>query len=296
MHRSTGRIVAAAACLAAAVVTQVARDRAYPREAPATQAMLYVRSPEAVKRMVLGFDALAADIYWIRAIQHFGGQRLAEPGQPRSYHLLYPLLDLTTALDPYFNIAYRFGAIFLSEPYPGGPGRPDLAVALLRRGIAVQPGKWQYYHDIGFVHYWSLDDPTTAAAWFQRAAEQPEAPNWLMPLAAAMLTQGADRVSARYLWQQIRSSAEEWLRRSADRALMQLDALDQIDALNAIVASMPPPAGHGYSWLPLVRAGRLRGIPLDPSGTPYEMDPSTGRVRVSERSPLFPLPAGVHGR
>ena len=38
------------------------------------------------------------------------------------YQLLYPLLDITTTLDPHFNIAYRFGAIFLSEPYPGGAG------------------------------------------------------------------------------------------------------------------------------------------------------------------------------
>ena len=34
------------------------------------------------------------------------------------YPLLYPLLDLTTTLDPRFNIAYRFGAVFLAEPYP----------------------------------------------------------------------------------------------------------------------------------------------------------------------------------
>ena len=49
------------------------------------------------------------------------------PSTCRTYALLYPLLDLTTTLDPYFSIAYRFGAIFLGEPYPGGPGRPDLA-------------------------------------------------------------------------------------------------------------------------------------------------------------------------
>ena len=52
------------------------------------------------------------------------------------YDLLYPLLDLTTTLDPLFNIAYRFGAIFLAEAYPAGAGRPDLAVALLEKGIA----------------------------------------------------------------------------------------------------------------------------------------------------------------
>ena len=41
------------------------------------------------------------------------------------------------------------------------------------------PHKWQYYHDIGFVYYWRLHDYKTAAIWFQRAAAQPNAPNWL---------------------------------------------------------------------------------------------------------------------
>ena len=57
------------------------------------------------------------------------------PPRP-DYPLLYPLLDLTTTLDPVFNIAYRFGSIFLAEPYPGGAGRPDLAITLLEKGLA----------------------------------------------------------------------------------------------------------------------------------------------------------------
>jgi hypothetical protein len=287
-----GMLVLAGVCLALAVSLQVARDRMWPRNRPAVQQILYVRSPEALKRIVLGFDALAADVYWIRAIQHYGGQRLEAAGA-RRYELLYPLLDVTTSLDPYFNIAYRFGAIFLSETYPGGPGRPDQAIALLRKGIAAQPGKWQYYHDIAFVHYWSLHDPIAAAAWFQRAAEQPGAPPWLAPVAAAMLTKGNDRASARFLWQRILESEEPWMRKNAERSLSQLDALDQIDALNRRIMAIGKPEGQPYSWEPLVRAGRLPRIPRDPAGTPFELDPVTGRVRLSTSSPLFPLPLSM---
>lgn len=294
--RTTVPIVAAIACLAGAIALQIARDRVFPRDVAATQAFLYVRSPAAIKRLTLGFDALAADLYWIRAIQHYGGERLSSAAGSRTYHLLYPLLDLTTTLDPYFNIAYRFGAIFLSEQHPGGPGRPDQAVALLRRGVAVQPDKWQYYHDIGFVYYWSLDDPTTAATWFQRGSELPDAPAWLKPLAASMLTQGTDRTSARYLWRQILNSDEEWLRRSAERALAQLDALDAIDLLTARVKAVPRAPGQPYSWESMVRAGHLRGIPPDPSGTPFELDPQTGEVRVSPSSPLMPMPRVTRSR
>ena len=290
------RILAAVACLMLAISLQAFRDRTYARDTADAEPLLYVRSPAAASRIALGFDALAADVYWIRALQHYGAQRLAPAGEPRGFPLLYPLLDLTTTLDPYFNIAYRFGAIFLSEAPPGGPGRPDLAVQLLRKGLAAQPGKWQYHHDIGFVHYWAMRDPVAAAEWFRRAAEQPNAPNWLLPVAAAMLTQGTDRRSARHLWRQILDANEPWLRQRAERALLQIDAMDEIDALEAVVAAIPRQAHEPVQWTDLLRARRLRGIPVDPTGIPYELDPQTGRVRVSERSALFPMPDSVEKR
>lgn len=277
--------LAALGLLAIAILLQVGRDRSYTREAVTGQSVLYLRSPEAVKRLVLGFDALAADVYWIRAIQHYGRQRLSRTPGDRDYGILHPLLDLTTSLDPYFDIAYRFGAIFLSEPQPGGPGRPDLAEALLKKGIAAQPEKWQFYHDIGFIHYWTHGDAKTAAEWFRRAAALPAAPNWLEPVAAAMLTQGADRASARELWQRLAGSEQEWLRRRAELALAQLRALDEIDALERALARTPGPP---YTWRSILRPGALA---VDPGGAPYELDPATGRVTVSRSSPLFPMPS-----
>jgi hypothetical protein len=275
-------------CLAAAIVVQWRRDAAHPRGVRETAGLLYVRSGPALKRLALEFEVLAADVYWIRAIQHYGGERLKQ-GRTRNYDLLYPLLDLTTALDPYFSIAYRFGAIFLSEPYPGGPARPDHAIALLRKGIDAQPTKWQYYHDVAFVHYWHLRDFRAAAEWFQRAADQPGAPNWLQPLVPAMLNAGGDRASARLLWGNLLQADQEWLRRSAARRLRQLDALDQIDQLQAIVLRFAP-QGEPFSWGWLVRRRVLRGIPLDPTGAPYHLDESTGRVSVAADSELQPMP------
>jgi tetratricopeptide (TPR) repeat protein len=280
---------AAILSLAAAIGLQMRRDAAYPRGVRETAQVLYVRSGPAMQRLALEFDALAADVYWVRAIQHYGGERLSQD-RPRTYDLLYPLLDITTSLDPYFTIAYRFGAIFLSEQYPGGPGRPDQAIALLRKGIAAQPTKWQYYHDIAFVHYWTLRDYTEAAEWFQRASEQPGAPNWLHPLVPAMLNAGGERSSARLVWQQILKSDQEWLRRTAARRLRQLDALDAIDEIERIIRQNPLPAGEPYTWQTLARRRVLRGVPLDPTGIPYVVDPVTGRVSVAPESDLQPMP------
>jgi tetratricopeptide (TPR) repeat protein len=288
-RRLYGAVVLAVAAFAAAVTLQIVRDNAYPREESAERDLLYVQSPAALRRMALSFDALAADVYWIRALQHYGGDRLSKTKE-RKYALLYPLLDLATSLDPYFTIAYRFGAIFLSEAYPGGPGRPDQAIKLLEKGIAVQPGKWQYYHDIAFVHYWQLHDMEAAAKWFRMGAMQPGAPNWLEPVAASMLVQGGDRASARFLLQQILQSEEKWLQRSAERGLLQLDALDAVDQLHAVVQRFPPPAGERYSWAWLNRRGVMRGIPADPTGVPFDLDPATGEVTVSKSSQLSPMP------
>jgi hypothetical protein len=278
--------------LSAAIGLQIARDRRYQNRERDTERILYVRSGAAARRLALDFDALASDTYWIRAIQHYGGDRLFATTRTRKYELLYPLLDLTTTLDPYFTIAYRFGAIFLSEAAPGGPGRPDLAITLLQKGLIAQPQKWQYFHDIAFVHYWHLRDYKTAADWFQRAADQPNSPNWLRPLAAGMLTAGNDRASSRMLWTNIlQSEQEEWLRTTATRSLRQLDALDLIDRLQAIVRRYPPSPGTPYSWVELARRGVLRGIPLDPAGTPFDLDPATGAVSVAKSSPLYPMPS-----
>ena len=282
-------IVGAVAALATAIALQMLKDRQYSRDEQQERSVLYVRSGPALRRIALEFDALAADVYWIRAIQHYGGDRLAGSGK-RKYELLYPLLDIATSLDPYFNIAYRFGAIFLSEGYPGGPGRPDQAIALLRKGISVQPTKWQYYHDIAFVYYWQLRDMEAAARWFRLAAVQPDAPNWLEPVAATMLIEGGDRASARFLLQQILKSEEAWLQRMATRGLMQVDALDGIDHIQPYVRRYPPPEGTPYSWEWLIRSGVFRDVPPDPSGTPFELDPKTGEVRVSRESELYPMP------
>jgi len=279
----------AVAAFATAVTLQVIRDRAYSRDEAQNRAFLYVQSPAVLRRIALSFDALAADVYWIRALQHYGGDRLSRDGRER-YRLLYPLLDLTTSLDPYFTIAYRFGAIFLSEGFPGGPGRPDLAVALLKKGIAAQPDNWRYYHDIAFVHYWQLHDTKTAAEWFRLAQKQPGAPAWLEPVAASMLIEGGDRQSARFIFQQILNSPEAWLQQMARRALLQLDALDFLDRARPVIARNPPPAGTPYSWQWLIQRGLMSRIPEDETGVPFEIDPATGAVRVSPRSQLFPMP------
>ena len=274
--------------LSAVMLLQIVRDRTYAYTTT-DESVLYVTSGELMKRVALSYDDMLADVYWVRALQHYGGERTKSQGE-KKFDRLYPLLDLTVSLDPHFVMAYRFGAIFLAEPYPGGAGRPDLAIALLKKGVAAT-GKWDYYYDIGFVHYWNLHDYKGAAAWFNRGAERPDAPWWLKTFAAVMLTRGGDRASSRFLWRQIGQTTDTFLRETSRVRLLQLDALDQIDQLRPIADEFARRAGRrATSWSELVNASMLPGIPADPSGTPYVLDAQTGEILVSRSSSLSPLP------
>ena len=296
-------LVSLATLFAGAIWLQVVREKHYALSAPAAQS-LYL-TERAVNRIAISHRPLAADLYWIRTIQYYGGRKreidLASQGprQPPvvsdrrpvpNYDLLYPLLDIVTTLDPRFSIAYRFGAIFLAEPYPAGPGRPDQAIALLQKGVQAMPAKWEYLEDIGFVYYWDMHDYSKAVAYFNRAADLPGAPWWLRSLAATTLAKGGQRSASRLLWRQIYDTAtDERARNAAGLRLQQLDALDQIEELQSIVDAFATRTATTPTWQALVGSGVLRGIPLDPHGVGYELSAS-GTVELSVRSPLFPLP------
>jgi tetratricopeptide (TPR) repeat protein len=290
-RRFMPQLAAVFALLALSMGAGITRDRLYAESAPIDESLLYVQSADIMRKAALSYDAVLADIYWIRALQHYGYYRLHQDA-PQRYRLLYPLLDLTTTLDPEFVVAYRFGAIFLAEPDPGGAGRPDLAVKLLEKGVSITPEKWQYYHDLGFVYYWHLHDYNKAAEWFKRGGDVPGSPWWLRTYAAVMLTRGGNRQASRAMWQNLRQTTDnDWVRNSAQLRLTQLDALDQIDELSRVRDELTRRRGRlPESWQELVKAGLLPGIPMDPTGTAYTIDPATGEINVSRDSKVYPLP------
>jgi tetratricopeptide (TPR) repeat protein len=287
--RTVAATIAAVAVLGSAVVAlQLVRERRYAMAEPAQQ-ILYVSSPAVLTRAALAYDALLADLYWIRAIQYYGGTRLSQ-APDKTYDLLYPLLDLTTSLDPHFSIAYRFGAFFLSERAPGGAGRPDLAVRLLQKAIDAHPERWEYPYDVGHVYY-RQGDYRTAAEWFQRASEVPGATNWLPRLAAVTLATGGDTQSSRLIWQDLLNSEADWIRREAERRLRQLDAIEEVAYLEQLTAEYGRRFGRPpQSWAEMIQAGMLRAVPVDPAGHQYQLNPWWGDVTVAEDSPMWPLP------
>ena len=256
----------------------------------ATEEILYVDSGTAMKHVLLGFDNLAADLYWLRTVQYFGGKRLDETN--KDYNLLEPLLNITIELDPNFKIAYSYGATFLSEPFPTGAGLPSKGIEIIDKGIAQHPDHWRFYLDKGFIYFWFLNDHEKAAEIFLEGSEIPGAPYWLVGSASRMLTQGGDRETARSLWQMLYESAEtSQQQHNALIHLQQLDALDEMDILNERIEIFRERTGRQpTSWQELVATGLLVQPPVDPSGAAYILNPDTHQTDISRESVLAGLP------
>lgn len=207
------------------------------------------------------------------------------------FPLLFPLLDITTTLDPQLLVAYRFGAIFLPESPPIGPGRVDLAEKLLRKGMAARPDYWVFWSDLGFIYYWNAKDYKKASATFLEGNQRLGAPGWLTVMAARVATEGGDRRTSMFLWRQIYQSTDDpSMRRHALDRWRQLRAEEDREQLAKLVARFERERrARPASLADLVAAGYLPAVPVDPFGFSYRLD-SEGRVQLDPQSPLAQPP------
>lgn len=249
--------------------------------------VLYLWSGTQVKRLFPGFEGLLADVYWLRTVQYFGGQRLF--AREKRFELLRPLIEISTDLDPRLEIAYRYGAIFLCEAPPAGAGRPREGIEVLEKGTRHLPASWRLRQDLGFFRFIYLHDAQGAARVLEEAAEIPGAAFWLRTLAADLLAKGGDRASSRRMWQQMYDQAEEGIIRENARVRLQiLDSRDAADRLAALVKEVEERTGRRPQRLAELRERGLWAGPLaDAAGAPFGYDVSTGRVTIVPESPMW---------
>jgi hypothetical protein len=248
---------------------------------------LYLQRGDQVRRLYPGFEGLMAGIYWLRAVQYYGSERAFSSN--KSYQNLAPLIEITNALDPRLELAYRYGALFLAEPWPNGPGKPEAGIEVLERGIRNLPVSWRIRWDLGNLYYFFLHDHEKAADVLLRAAKIQGAPFWLESLAASMLGKGGDRVTARAVWKtQYDKADEEAIRGNALLHIQLLDALDTVDALNAAAGRFVERSGRApRSSQELVAAGIVARVPTDPAGVSFAYDSQTGRFSIATNSKFW---------
>jgi len=253
--------------------------------------VLYLPSGKTLKRISLGYSSLLANIYWTRAVQYFGAQ--FHKRTPR-YDLLYPLLDVTTDLDPLLIPVYQTGSIFLAQRPPEGAGQPDKAVELLEKGIRENPEYWRLYFTLGFTHYLDRKDYKAAQEAFAKGSEIPGALPWMKAMAARMAERGNDAGTAIALWQGVyEMTQEDSVRDSALKHIASLRVDAAIDELQQRVQLYRTQTGAWPAdWSDLVHKGLLPGIPVDPTGEPYELLP-LGSVQVKDPK-AFPFLGELH--
>lgn len=244
--------------------------------------VLYMPSGKTVKRLSLGYSALLANIYWTRAVQYFGAKHLK---RARRYDLLYPLLDITTDLDPKLTVAYEYGSVFLSQQPPGGAGQPDKAVALAEKGIRANPEFWRLYFILGFVHYIDRHDPESARAAFEQGSKVPGALPWMKVMAARMAEHSKDIQTSIALWQAVyETTPDKDVKETAQSHLASLLAERDIAELQLKVDAYRRKMGvPPTSWADLIRSGFIPGVPLAPKQEPYVLR-AGGKVDVEDAS------------
>jgi hypothetical protein len=244
-----------------------------------------LRSGKLVKLMSLEYAPLLADIYWTRVVQYYGNKHVRGEA---NLELLWPLLDVTTTLDPNLLISYRFGAMFLSQAAPTGAGRPDLAVQLIQRGIKANPDYWRLYEDLGFVYYFDLKDYRRASEAFLEGSKKPNAHLWMKVMAAKVAAEGESLETSAFLWRDIyESTIDPSIKKNALLHLQLLKAKEDCKQLDALADAYT----KRFSRRPvriseMVQAGLLRGIPKDAMGYAYVFGEG-GKAELNLESPLL---------
>ena len=186
----------------------IAGGRAYEPATPVHVAA--VRGPRCSARVARASTRSLADLYWIRAVVYFGRQR----SRQRAGQELRPAVS--AARPGHDARSALHGGLPVWRDLPRRSRRPaDLAGPIWRSSCSsgassATPDRWEYLHDIGFVHYWHHRDYDRGAAWFERAAEVPGRAD------LAEVDRGHDArrpaaiaQSARLLWRQLHDSAED---------------------------------------------------------------------------------------
>lgn len=246
-------------------------------EAVRAEELSYLPKGEYLKIAVLGYDQFAADLIWLKAVQHLGATRQSKGGYVWAYHVV----NVVTDLDPKFLSAYlASGTVF-----GVWAGLHFESIEILRKGMRENPDVWQLPFYIGYDYFYELCDPAKAAPYFQAAARLPGAPSYLPSLAARMTVAGGDPSAAlEFLQRLYEHTGDSRLREALEEKIKEVIVERDIRILQDSVQQHRA----RYGKLPrtlreLVARGIVSSLPEDPFGGRYELDRSSGGVKAIGR-------------
>lgn len=257
-----------------------------------------------IKGYSLGFEGLIADWYWMQSLQYIG-DKLAKSKETTidlgnltslNPRLLYPMLNTATDLDPQFMVAYSYGAVVLPAI------NPEQAILIAEKGIANNPNEWRLYQHLGYIH-WRLGNFQKAAEVYRNGGKINGAPAFFQMMAAQMEGKGSSRSTARSMYEQMfKESQDSQTKEFAELRLMQLDWLDQRDAIRIALQTFKEKnnrcANNWSEIFPLLRTVKLPNDKdfsidrannlVDPSGAPYLLEKQNCEVILDSKNSKIP--------
>jgi Flp pilus assembly protein TadD len=187
-----------------------------PRPHPLEE-LSYYPSGRFLRPATLGHAESAADLAWLRAVQYYGEHRATDNRFVRMGHVF----EILTSLAPSFRPAYVFGAFALAQE-----GRDfEQAEALMLKGIEANPRDGWLAFELGFLYYVRPGgrDLRRAAAMFEQASHQPDAPPQAKRFAAFARQHAGDLSVAYELWASVRrDSPNRYLREIAEKEMARI--------------------------------------------------------------------------
>lgn len=255
-----------------------------------------------IKGYVLGMEGLLADWYWMQTLQYMGakfeisGDKSINIGDMRKYNLklVYPYLDNATSLDPKFMAAYEFGAVVLPAI------DADQAIKIAEKGIKNNPDDYRLYNHLGYI-YWRSENYKKAAEIYSAGAKLKDAPPFLTFMAAKMQNDGNNRDTAREIYRQMaEQSTDKQTKETAELHLLELDWLDERDAVNPVLKNFKEKNGRCAAnlqeILPLLQNVKLPGDKdfridknqnlVDPTGVPYILNAEKCEIKLADESKI----------
>lgn len=242
---------------------------------PEIQEFLYLPSGEQMKLASLGYEQVAADLLWLKAVQVMGERKVSE----QAGRWLFRALDVVTTLDPSFVQVYEAGGIALTTMVV----LPEESNRLLEKGMVYNPTVWKLPFLIGFNHYFELRDDAKAADYIARASRLPGAPPYLAPLAARLYAASREpQVALDFLAQAYEQTTEENVREVIAQRIKEVVIERDLQLMEQAIEQFHERHRRYPDRLhDLVADGLLNGIPSEPFGGGYVYDRDTHRVRSS---------------
>jgi len=250
-------------------------------------------APSTARRLALGFEGLAADWYWLNALQYIGRKieeqtSLRKPMQLEQAvqldrikavnpQVLVRLFDMITTLDPRFTAVYEFAAVVLPAVDVQG------AITLLEKGIRENPAQWYLHQQLAYI-YWQRGDNLAAADAFRRGARMTTA-RWMEHMADSIEAKGDDPQVARAMYARMYEQAQDdQVKQWARRRLMELQSLEERRVIRGVLTAFVGAQKRcPREWREVGGALAAAGLPVHPGGPP--LDPS-GAPYLLVLSPL----------